>query len=82
MVNRATIALMNLERCLHETASKLTDEQLRCELACARQCALLATRTRREAALLRARCLRLELERRTLARSAVVVARPGDAVAR
>ena len=66
---------MNLPSCLHETASKLTDEQLRCELECARQCALLATRTRREAALLRARCLRLELERRALAKSSVVASR-------
>jgi hypothetical protein len=72
---------MNLQRCLLESASRLTDEQLRCELDCARQCALLATRTRREAALLRARCLRLELERRALAGSVVVAARRGEAVA-
>jgi hypothetical protein len=64
---------MILERCLQATASRLSDDQLRCELACARQCALLATRTRREAALLRGRCLRLELERRALAGSTVVV---------
>jgi hypothetical protein len=67
---------MYLERCLYETISKLSDEQLRCELDCARQCALLATRTRREAALLRARCLRLELERRALAKSSVVARAP------
>ena len=64
---------MNIEQCLSDTASRLTEEQLRCELDCARRCALLATRTRREAALLRARCLRLELERRALTRALVVV---------
>lgn len=60
---------MNLSVRLSELATRLPDEQLLCELRCAEKCALLATRTRREAALLRARCLRLELERRALAGS-------------
>ena len=58
---------MNLRECLVEAAARLPDEQLVCELRCAQRCALLTTRTRREAALLRAHCLRLELERRQLA---------------
>jgi hypothetical protein len=74
-------AAMYLERCLHEAISKLSDEQLRCELDCARRCALLATRTRREAALLRARCLRLELQRRVLANSTVIAVVRGEAAA-
>ncbi len=69
---------MNLERCLCERASRLDDDALRREIAAARQCALLSTRTAREAALLRARCLRLELERRALAASAAVE-RPREA---
>ena len=63
---------MNIAQCLNDTATRLSDEQLKCELDCAHRCALLATRTRREAALLRARCLRLELERRALARARVL----------
>ena len=65
---------MYLAQCVAETASKLSDEQLRCELDCAKRCALMATRTRREAALLRAKCLRLELDRRALAQSQVIAA--------
>jgi len=63
---------MNFERCVCETATRLSDDQLRCELDCAQRCALMATRTRREAALLRARCLRLELERRAVMGSSVL----------
>ena len=63
---------MNLIRCLSEHATSLSDEQLTCELRCIEQCALQSTRTRREAALLRARCLRLELERRKLENTAVL----------
>jgi len=70
---------MNLVRCFADHASKLSDEQLACELQCVQQCALLATRTRREAALLRARCLRLELERRKLQTTAVQVSAGGTA---
>jgi hypothetical protein len=66
---------MNLERCLCQAASRLSDEQLEREIVCARRAALLATRTRRDAALLRIRCLRLEVERRALA-AATVIARP------
>jgi hypothetical protein len=50
---------------LSREAARLSDEELVCELQCAERCALLATRTRRELALLRARCLRHELEART-----------------
>jgi hypothetical protein len=64
---------VKLTACLADAASKLPNEQLVCELQCAEKCALLATRTRREAALLRARCLRLELERRALAGSKELV---------
>ncbi len=71
------MADMNLIRCLSERTSKLTDEQIACELRCIEECALQSPRTRREAALLRARCLRLELERRSLQQSAVL-ARPGQ----
>lgn len=72
---------MDLCSCLTLAASRLPDEQLVCELQCAEKCALLATRTRREAALLRARCLRLELERRRLAEAhTVAVARRPVAV--
>ena len=37
------------------------------------KCALLATRTRKEAALLRAPCLRLELERRALEEARTII---------
>ena len=70
---------MNLVRCFVDHASKLSDEQLVCELQCVQQCALLATRTRREAALLRARCLRLELERRKLQNTSVQASARGTA---
>ncbi|HEV8637225.1 MAG TPA: hypothetical protein VG370_23650 [Chloroflexota bacterium] len=68
------------ERCIREAAYSLSDEQLRCELDCARRCALQSTRARRELALLRARCLRLELERRALRGSAVLASHPGRTV--
>ena len=64
---------MNLGSCFSDAAARLPDDRLVCELQCAEKCALLATRTRREAALLRARCLRLELERRKLAAARTVV---------
>jgi hypothetical protein len=50
----------------------MSDEQLACALECTERCALLTTRARREAALLRARCLRLEIERRRLLESVPV----------
>ena len=68
------------ERCIREAAQELSDEQLRCELDCARRCALESTRARRELALLRARCLRLELERRALRGSVVLASHPGRTV--
>ena len=58
---------MNYCGCMSEAATRLPDDQLLRELQCVEKCALLATRTRREAALLTARCLRLELERRAKA---------------
>lgn len=65
--------LMNFCGCLSEAATRLPDDQLLRELQCVERCALLATRTRREAALLAARCLRHELERRAKAGSAELV---------
>lgn len=46
------------------TAALLSDEALVSELRCARQSALQCTRTRRDLALLRVRCLDCELARR------------------
>ena len=63
---------VNLCDCLTRTACRLTDAELATALACAEKCAVLATRTRREAALLRTRCIRLELERRKLAATATL----------
>jgi hypothetical protein len=64
---------VNLCDCVSDAAARLPDDRLISELLCAQKCALMATRTRREAALLRARCLRLELERRKLAASQTIV---------
>jgi len=50
-------------------AAQLSDEELVCELRCAERCAMLCTRTRRDLALMRARCLRRELERRATTRT-------------
>jgi hypothetical protein len=69
------------ERSICRAAAQLSEAELRSELDCARRCALESTRARRELALLRARCLRLELERRALAKSAVVASGP-EAAAR
>ena len=63
---------MTAERALLEAAAKLSDEQLTCALECAERCALQHVRTQRELVLLRARCLRLELQRRKLTESVVV----------
>ena len=52
-----------LER-IERQAVTLTDEQLARELYCAEQCVLRTTRTRRQLALLRMRCLSREMERR------------------
>jgi hypothetical protein len=64
-------AMVGLAKCLAEVAAGLSDEELRCELECAERCALLSTRTGREVALLRVRCVKRELARR-----AVGVSRP------
>jgi hypothetical protein len=50
------------------TAATLSDEALVKELRCARQLAMQCTRTRRDLALLRIRCLDYELARRNAAR--------------
>ena len=55
---------MRISSWLDESASRLGDEELLCELRCAERCALLCTRTRRELALKRVACYRRELERR------------------
>ncbi len=47
-----------------EHDAHLSDEELVCELRCAERCARCSTRTRRDVALLRLRCARLEFERR------------------
>ena len=49
------------------SAALLSDEALARELRCARQLASQCTRTRRDLALLRIRCLDCELARRTVA---------------
>jgi hypothetical protein len=69
------------ERSICQAAQELSAEQLRCELDCARRCALESTRTRRDLALLRLRCLRLEMERRAV-RASIVLAGTPDRVAR
>jgi hypothetical protein len=48
-----------------QTAARLSDEALMTELRCARQSALQCTRTRRDLALMRLRCLDCELARRS-----------------
>lgn len=50
------------------TAAMLSDEALVSELRCARQLAMRCTRTRRDLALLRVRCLDCELANRSAAR--------------
>ena len=64
---------MNYCGCMAQAATRLPDDVLLRELNCVEKCALLATRTRREAALLAARCLRLELERRAQAGASELV---------
>jgi hypothetical protein len=48
-----------------QTAARLSDEALMTELRCARQSAMQCTRTRRDLALMRLRCLDCELARRS-----------------
>jgi hypothetical protein len=52
------------------TAAMLSDEALASELRCARQLAMRCTRTRRDLALMRVRCLDCELANRTAAAAA------------
>jgi hypothetical protein len=58
--------MVKLTRSLEEAVARLTDDELLCELQCAERCALLATRTLREMALLRVRCVRRELADRAV----------------
>lgn len=68
---------MILVRHLSTAVCHLSNEQLQCELACAERCAMTATRTRRDAALVRVRCLRAEIERRAaLAACGLTAPRP------
>lgn len=62
------------------TAAMLSDEALVSELRCARQLAMRCTRTRRDLALMRVRCLDCELANRTAAAAAgrTATARSGD----
>lgn len=46
-------------------ATRLSDEELTSAIRAAERCALCSTRTRRDLALLRLRCLRCEMERRS-----------------
>lgn len=55
---------MNLVDHLSHSVAALSDEQLLLELQSCERCALLSTRTRRQCALLRLRCVCAELERR------------------
>jgi hypothetical protein len=55
---------MNLVAHLTQSVAALSDDQLMRELQSCERCALLSTRTRRQCALLRLRCICAELERR------------------
>ncbi len=58
---------MSFDQTLSQLASTLSDDELCAEYRCAERCALLATRSRRDLALLRLRCICRELERRQIA---------------
>ena len=55
---------MSLDATLANLAARLSDDELLQEFCCAERCALLSTRSRREVALLRMRCICRELARR------------------
>ena len=57
---------MTLTQYYEQQAARLSDEALSRELLCARQTALRCTRTRRDLALMRLRCLDCELARRAM----------------
>ena len=69
---------MPLAERISAAAARLSDDALVCELRCAERCALETTRTLRECALLRARCLRLEMQRRALEEASAVQASGGE----
>lgn len=75
-------AMSTLERCICRAAAHLSDAALAEEIAATERCAGTSTRTRRELALLRARCLRLELSRRAVASSVVLAAPTRQPIAR
>lgn len=60
---------MTLTQYYEQQAARLSDEALSRELLCARRTALRCTRTRRDLALMRLRCLDCELARRATAGS-------------
>ena len=62
---------IDLDACLAQLVSELTDEELLTELRRAERCVLQATRCRRELALQQVRCLRRELARRESATMAL-----------
>jgi hypothetical protein len=64
---REVNATMDFAQYYARSAALLSDEALVNELRCARQSAMRCTRTQRELALLRARCLDCELANRTAA---------------
>ncbi|HEX6510464.1 MAG TPA: hypothetical protein VF221_22780 [Chloroflexota bacterium] len=73
---------MTLTEHYSKIAAALSDDDLEAELHCARRCALCSTRTRRDLALLRLRCLDCELQRRATPRVGMhVQPTAGDTVA-
>jgi hypothetical protein len=66
-------ATMTFAQYYARTAALLSDEALANELRCARQLAMQCTRTRRDLALLRVRCLDCELANRSAAAGSGVV---------
>jgi hypothetical protein len=49
---------------MNQAATQLSDKELAAAIMAVERCALCLTRTRRELALMRLRCLRCEMERR------------------
>lgn len=70
---------MSIGTYLERAVAQLSDDDLATEVHCAERCALLSTRTRRELALLRLRCLQCELARRGRRRAAFEQSRTPDA---
>jgi hypothetical protein len=66
----------SLDDRIARAAAALSDEELLCELQCAEKCVLRATRTPREMAVRRLRCLARERERRKLVLGAGLTVQP------